>query len=170
MAVGRLEARKNFTFVVRALARIPDAALVIAGDGPARASLDRHAAEAGVRERVLLAGFRPDVREIVGAADVVVVPSRWEGLPLVALEALAAGRPLVAAAARWQHGFLTDEEDCLLVETDDAADLADALRRVLDDAGLAARLSANATRRAAAYTEEIAVDQYLRLYETLVSS
>lgn len=168
VAAGRLVAQKNFALVIQALAQIPDAALIIVGGGPERASLERHAVAAGVRERVVFPGFRPDARAIICAADAFIISSQWEGLPLVALEALAAGRPLVAVKARWQHAFLTDEEDCRLANPN-AGDLAAAVRRVLDDRALALRLSANATRRAAAFTEEMVVDQYLRLYHTLAS-
>ena len=170
VAAGRLVPQKNFAFALETLARIPGAALVIVGDGPERAALERQAIEAGVRNRLVLAGFRADVREIVAAADVFIMTSRWEGLPLVALEALAAGRPLVAARARWQGGFVTEGEDCLLVDAGDAGEFAAAVQRVFDDSALAARLSAHAAQRAAAYTEERTVDAYLRLYETLVSS
>lgn len=170
VAAGRLVARKNFTLAIQALTQIPEAALVIVGDGPDRDHLSRRAAEAGVRERVVLPGFRADVRQIIGAADAFIIPSQWEGLPLVALEALAAGRPLVAVRARWLNAVLADEEDCLLVDPDDPADLAAAVCRVLGDAVLASRLSLAAVRLAAGYTEEVAVKQYLQLYEALVSS
>lgn len=169
VAAGRLAAQKNFTLAIRALAHIPDAALVIVGDGPLRHQLVCDAAAAGVRDRVVLTGFRADYREIIGAADASIVSSQWEGLPMVALEALAAGRPLVAVKARWQHAVLAHEEDCLLVEANDPAALAAAVRRVLGDSALSSRLSNAAARLAASYTQEATVSQYLQLYETLVS-
>lgn len=170
LGAGRLVAQKRYALAIEALMHIPDTALLLLGDGPERAILEREARRRGVGERVVLAGFRPDVREMLGVADVLVIPSLWEGLPLVALEALAAGCPIVAAKAPWQHEFLTDGRDSLLVEPDDVSAFAAAVRRVLDDGALAAHLSANALRLASSYREESTVDGYLRLYDSVLSS
>jgi glycosyltransferase involved in cell wall biosynthesis len=170
VAVGRLAPQKNFALAIEALARVAGAALVIMGDGPDRGPLEQRAAALGVRDRLALPGFRADVREIVAAADAFILPSRWEGMPLVALEALAAGRPLVAARASWQAGFLSEGEDCLLADAGDPDQFAAAVRRVLDDSALAASLSAHAIQRAADYTEDRTVSAYLQLYDALGSS
>lgn len=169
VCAGRLVAQKNFALAVRALAEIPDAALVIMGDGPLRAQLEHEAAAAKVGDRVVLAGLRADAREVIGAADAVIITSRSEGLPLVALEALAAGRPIIATRGRWQYGLLAHEHDCLLVEPDDATALAAAVRRVLGEPGLAAGLGRAGLCVAASYTEEAMLKEYLQLYQALSS-
>lgn len=167
LAVGRLVSAKNQAIAVRALASVPDAVLVLVGEGPLRSRLEADAAAAGVGDRVRFAGFRSDARALMGAADVVVLPSRSEGLPLVALEAAAAGAPLVASAVRGLRELLTDGRDALLVPPGDPAALGDALTRVLREDGLAERLAEGGRRLALANSEERMVAAYLELYATL---
>jgi glycosyltransferase involved in cell wall biosynthesis len=169
LAVGRLVAQKNHEMAVRALPALPDAALVILGEGPLADELRRQALALGVADRLVLAGARPDARAVIGAADVVVLPSRWEGLPLVALETLAAGKPLVATAVRGIRELVADGEDALLVPPDDAAALAAALTRAIHEPGLAGRLAARARGTARRYTEEAMIEAYLRLYGELAA-
>ena len=164
VSVGRLVPAKNQGLAVRALAEVPGVALAIVGDGPLRDELEREAQAAGVADRVVLAGRRTDAREVVGAADAAVISSHAEGLPLAALEALAAGTPLVATAVRGLREILTDERTALLVPPDDAAALAAALRRVLADRSLAERLAEKGRQVAAANSEEAMVSAYLELY------
>ena len=104
VAAGRLVPVKNHALAIRAIADVPGAALAILGEGPLQAELERQATELGIADRVVLAGLRSDARAIMGAADAVVVSSVGEGLPLVALEALAARTPLVATSVRGDQG------------------------------------------------------------------
>jgi glycosyltransferase involved in cell wall biosynthesis len=104
------------------------------------------------------------VPALLAAADVVAVPSVWEGQPLIVQEALRAGRPLVASRAGGIPA-LTGEDAALLVPAGDAAALAAAVITVLDDPALAARLSAAAARRAAALpAEHDALDAAMAAY------
>jgi glycosyltransferase involved in cell wall biosynthesis len=170
VSVGRLVHAKNQALAVRALAHVPGAALAILGDGPLRDELEREARAAGVADRLVLAGLRADAREVIGAADAVVISSRAEGLPLVALETLAAGTPLIATGVRGLRELLTDGRDALLVAPDDADALAAALRRVLEDRAVAERLGAEGRRVAAANAEDAMVASYLALYETITAA
>jgi len=171
VGVGRLAAQKDFATLIRAAARwqrrrtVP--LLLIAGEGPLEAELRRQAAAAGVPVRFL--GLRRDVPALLAAADVVVVPSTWEGQPLIVQEALRAGRPLVATSAAGITG-LTGDDGALLVPPGDAEALAAAVIGLLDDPGAATRLAVAARARAARLpTETAAVDQVLRLYQRLRS-
>ncbi len=102
------------------------------------------------------------------AADVVVVPSLWDGQPLVVQEALRAGRPVVASRVGGIPD-LTGEDGALLVPPGDAAALAGAVLTVLDDPGVAARLSDAATERARKLPDaDDAVNSVLALYERLI--
>ena len=168
-AVGRLEPVKNHVLSIRALADVPGAWLAILGEGSLREELEREAAAAGVADRVRFAGLRPDARAIMGAADAVVISSHGEGLPLVALEALAARTPLVATSVRGIRELLTDGRDSLLVPDDDAAALAAALVRVLADRELATRLTEAGAELVAPYTEDRMVTAYLETYERLLA-
>jgi glycosyltransferase involved in cell wall biosynthesis len=147
---------------------VPNATLAIAGDGPLRPELERLAAESGVGDRVRFLGVRPDARALMGAADVVVMPSRWEGLPLAALETLASGTPLVATDVRGLRELVADGRDALLVPEDREA-LAGALRRLLDDPVLARRLGDGGRRVEGAGSDEQLIARYLKLYEKLAA-
>lgn len=167
LAVGRLAPQKGFTTLLAAAtswqSREPCPVLALAGAGPLDQMLRAEADAAGIRMRFL--GQRGDVPALLAAADVVVVPSRWEGQPLIVQEALRAGRPLVASRAGGIPG-LTGEDAAVLVPPGDAAALAAAVLTVLDDPGLAARLSEAARARAAALPgEATAVDAALALYQ-----
>lgn len=168
VAVGRLVPVKNHALAIEAIASVPGATLVIIGEGALRDELAQQAASLGIADRVVLTGLRADARAIMGAADAVVVPSVGEGLPLVALEALAAHTPVVATAVRGIRELLTHERDSLLVPAGDAAALAAALRRVLEDDVLAARLAQAGAELVAPYTETRMIESYLDLYEQLV--
>jgi glycosyltransferase involved in cell wall biosynthesis len=165
--VGRLAAQKGFGTLIQAAARwqrrpvVP--LLLIAGEGPLGTELRRQAAAAGVTVRFL--GPRSDVPALLAAADVVVVPSIWEGQPLIVQETLRAGRPLVATQAGG-IAELTGDDAALLVPPGDPGALAAAVTGLLDDPAAAARLAAAARARAALLpTEAAAVDQVLSLYQ-----
>ncbi len=165
--IGRLAAQKGFGTLIQAAARwqrrpvVP--LLLIAGEGPLGTELHRQAAAAGVAVRFL--GPRRDVPALLAAADVVVVPSIWEGQPLIVQETLRAGRPLVATRAGG-IAELTGDDAALLVPPGDPGALAAAVTRLLDDPAAAARLAAAARARAALLpSETAAVDQVLSLYQ-----
>jgi glycosyltransferase involved in cell wall biosynthesis len=164
VTVGRLTKVKNQALAVLALAAVPDATLIVAGEGPARPEVEAAARSAGVEDRVVLVGTRSDARALVGAADAVVLPSRSEGMPLAALEALAAGRPVVATSVRGLRELLVDGRTAILVPPDDPEALAAGVRRVLDDGALARSLGELGLQEAARYTEDAMVEAYLRMY------
>ncbi len=171
LAVGRLATQKGFGTLIQAAGqwqRRPAVPLVIiAGDGPLDAELRHQAGVAGVAVRFL--GPRRDVPALLGAADVVVVPSTWEGQPLIVQEALRAGRPLVATRVGG-IADLTGDDGAVLVPPGDPVALATAVTRILDDPEAAARLAAAARARAALLpTETAAVDQALGVYEAMTT-
>jgi glycosyltransferase involved in cell wall biosynthesis len=166
LAAGRLAPQKGFATLLASAAswqdREPCPVLALAGAGPLDQMLRAQADAGGIRMRFL--GQRGDVPALLAAADVVVVPSRWEGQPLIVQEALRAGRPLVAS----RTGGIPDltGDAAVLVPPGDVAALAAAVLAVLDDPGLAARLSEAARARAAALPgEDAAVDAALALYQ-----
>jgi glycosyltransferase involved in cell wall biosynthesis len=155
LAVGRHARQKGLDVLVEAAAAWrdldPAPLVVIAGDGPLTGELRAQAAELGVDVR--FPGRRDDVPALLRAAAVFVLPSRWEGQPLVLQEALRAGIPVVATLVGGVPG-LTGEDAAVLVPGADARALAAAVRSVLTDAPLAARLRAAAAVRAATLPSE----------------
>ena len=150
-AAGRLAPQKGFEVLLEAAAGWRDLEpmplVVIAGDGPLARNLRARATALGAAAVFL--GHRDDVPARLAGAAVFVLPSHWEGQPLVLQEALRAGVPIVATRAGGIPG-LAGEDAALLVPPDDAQALAAAVRSVLTDQALAARLRGAARARAAA--------------------
>lgn len=169
LGVGRLAPQKGFDTLLAAAAswrgRRPVPLVVIAGSGPLADDLARQARELEVDARFL--GARTDVAGLLAAADVFVLPSRWEGQPLILQEALRAGRPIVAADVGGVAD-LTGGDAALLVPADDPAALSRAVLTVLDDPELAGKLAAAASDRAAFLpTEADSAAAALGLYSQL---
>ncbi len=167
LAVGRLAAQKGFGTLLQAAARWrdlrPEPLVVIAGQGPLEAGLRAQAADLGLEVR--FAGQRGDVPALLASAAVFVLPSLWEGQPLILQEALRAGVPVVATRVGGTPD-LTGEDAALLVPPGDPARLAEAVRAVLTDEVLAARLRRAAASRAATLpTGDDAVDAALAEYQ-----
>ena len=121
LALGRLHANKAFDVLIRALPLLPGTHAIIAGDGPERAALETLARQQGVADRLHLPGWRHDTAALLAGADVLACPSRHEPLGNVVVEAFAARRPVVAAAAAGPRELIRPGEDGLLVPIEDAA-------------------------------------------------
>jgi len=172
LAVGRLAAQKGFGTLLEAAARWrdlrPEPVLVIVGEGPLEAELKAQAAAVGLT--VEFAGPRSDVPELLAAAAVFVMPSTWEGQPLVLQEALRVGAPIVATRVGGTPA-LTGEDAALLIPPGDPERLADAVRAVLTDPALAIRLRTAAADRAQALPGEAdAVAAAIAEYDTVRGS
>jgi glycosyltransferase involved in cell wall biosynthesis len=170
-SVGRLSAQKGHRYLIEAapaiLARVPQARIVLIGDGELRHALERLAEGLGVADRVLFVGYRPDATALMPAFDGLVLPSLWEGLSFVLLEALAAGVPAVVTRIPGME-MLADGETALIVPPHDADALAAAVVRLLTDRALAARLGeAGRALVVSRYDLTQQVRKVERLYETL---
>jgi glycosyltransferase involved in cell wall biosynthesis len=170
LALGRLHVKKGFDVLLQALVQVKDACLWIAGEGPLRAELEALANSLGVDRRVRFLGWRTDREALLAACDVCVMPSRYEPFGTVMIEAWAAQRPLIAAAAAGPKGLIRDGVDGLLVPIDDVGALGAAIDRVLADRGLAQALAAagHAVYQQR-YTEGAVVQQYLDFYRRIVA-
>jgi glycosyltransferase involved in cell wall biosynthesis len=140
LALSRLHAKKGLDILLQSLAELPDCVAWIAGDGPLESDLKSLAGHLGVAGRVRFLGWRTDRGALLEAADICVLPSRYEPFGTVMLEAWAAGTPLVAAASQGPAGLIEDGRNGLLVPIDDVASLTAAIRRVAFDSSLRARL------------------------------
>ena len=141
LGMGRLHESKAHDVSLAALVQIPDAFLWIAGAGPQEARLKAMAQALGVAPRVRFLGWRNDPSALYRAADVCVFPSRYEPLGNVVIQAWAHGLPVVAAASQGPAALIRDGEDGLLTPIDDADAFAAAVRRLLDEEGLAGGLA-----------------------------
>jgi glycosyltransferase involved in cell wall biosynthesis len=165
VGVGRLVDQKDWPTLIEAAQGLDGASVLVAGEGRLRPRLEALAARAGGRVRFV--GHVDDVAALLGLADCVVSASAWEGLPLALLEALSLGRPVVATAVDGVAGLLPPGAALLVGRSDRAATaraLAGAIRQVLDDPALAARLSAGAAEASQAWSPEAMLAGYRRAY------
>jgi glycogen(starch) synthase len=176
LCLGRLSPEKGFDLALTAFAAVvrqfPQARLAIAGNGPARMQLEQQAAMLGIRHRVDFLGWvRPgDVPSLINSASIVLMPSRQESLPLVALEAALMARPVVATRIGGLPEVVLHEQTGLLVDTEDAQALADAVSFLLRHPELAGNLGKTARNRVEQlFSWKSHVDSYDALYRKLIT-
>jgi glycosyltransferase involved in cell wall biosynthesis len=170
--VGRLTPIKRPTDLVRTIAAVDgDALLVVVGDGEGRAEAEQLASALHVAERCRFLGYRRDIGGWYGAFDAVLLSSANEGAPVVAIEALAAGRPVVATDAGGTRTVVDDGETGFLAPVGDVRALAAALDRLAGDPGLRARMGeVGARRMRERFSTERMVDDVERLYARILSA
>lgn len=170
-SVGRLEGQKApldlLAAFVPVAAEHPEAHLVYVGEGSWRGELEAAIARAGLGGRVHLVGLRRDVPELLRAFDVFALASRWEGLPRVFPQAMAAGLPIVATRVDGAPDAITPGENGWLVDVGDMAAMARYLRTLADDPALARRMGAAGRARVDEFAVERMVEELAELYTTL---
>lgn len=166
---GRLEAVKAPLAAVAAMSNLPansKARLSILGDGPLKTEVAESSANPTVRNRVRLLGFRTDSLAFIAHADCVMLPSLHEGLPFVALEALACGTPLIASRVGGLLEHLADRETVLFADPADPRTLASSILQLEDDDTLRSNLSrAGKDLIGSRLSAEAMVSAYVALYE-----
>lgn len=170
--VGRLAAQKAVDDLLSALDVLqhvrPDLRALIAGDGPLRERLEEHAASVGLRASVKFLGHREDVPQLLAASDLLVLPSLYEGLPNVVLEAMRFRKPVVATAAPGTTEVVADGVTGLLVPMRNPVELARAIRRVIEEPGLAQRLGeAGRARAESEFRAATMIERFAELYERI---
>jgi glycosyltransferase involved in cell wall biosynthesis len=169
LTAARLGRHKGHTYLIEAAKRLPRAAFLFVGEGPERAALEAQAREAGVGERVHFLGYRDDVPDLLAACDVFALPSLYEGLPLSVMEAMAAGKPVVASAIGGTDEAVVHGETGLLVPTRDPDALAEAIGACLSDREMARRFGEAGSKRARReFSAESMVQQITGLYDELL--
>jgi len=151
ICVGRLVAGKGQRFLIDAMpeivARFPTSVLLLVGEGPDRRSLEEHARAINTSAYVRFAGQRDDVPELLALSTIFVLPSFSEGIPLALIEAMAAGKPVVATAVSGNLDVVLDDRYGVLVPPRDARALATAICALLADGERAAAMAANGQAR-----------------------
>ncbi|HEY2839851.1 MAG TPA: glycosyltransferase [Pirellulales bacterium] len=171
--IGRLDPQKNLEWLIaqsqRWLPRAPGHDLLIVGDGPLRENLERLARHSQIAGRVHLVGWRAEIPNILAASDALVLPSLWEGMPNVVLEAMASGRPVLATDVEGVRELLGEDGTPQLVTPGDAAEWTTKLLALLNDLPLAAQTGArNRLRAERQFSPAAMVKAYTDLYLGLV--
>jgi glycosyltransferase involved in cell wall biosynthesis/ribosomal protein S18 acetylase RimI-like enzyme len=168
----RLAWDKGVQHLIEATALLPRDGgyrIVVAGDGSARAALEEMARARGVSDRIAFVGFREDVADLLCAADLIALPSLREGFSISLLEAMAAGKPIIASSIGSNRDVAAQADMALLVPPGDPAALANAIRDAAHDPERMAAVGANARSLFEAnYTEDRMLNAYHQLYLDLV--
>jgi glycosyltransferase involved in cell wall biosynthesis len=173
--IGRLCDVKGQRELIEALVQLPDARAVLVGadlerGGAFQVELEREANRLGVADRVVFAGAREDARDVLAEVDVLALPSWTEGLPLVVLEAMARHKPVVATPVGGTPEVVLDGETGLLVPPRDPDALAAALKRLLADGELRARMGEAGYRRVAErFSADRMTERVLEIYDEVLA-
>ncbi len=170
--IGRLDVQKGVDWLIGLLPSIFAAQnshdLLIVGSGPQEQALGRQAAKLGVAKRIHFAGLRTDIPAILAAIDLLVLPSRWEGMPNILLESMASGKPVVATDVEGVAELLGAENAGQIVPVDRPQAFSQQLLKLLADRQLAGDLGErNAARIRTHFSIEAMVAAYERLFESL---
>jgi glycosyltransferase involved in cell wall biosynthesis len=169
--VARFAHQKGLAILLEAAVRVKQAHFAVIGDGPLKPELQTRSQRLGLEGRFHFLGSRPHAGTLLPAFDLVAIPSISEGLPLVALEAMAASRPVVASRLGGLQEVIVEGENGLLVAPGEAEELARAISRLLQDSALSQRMGEAGRRRAReAFTLERMLQQTAALYQNLISS
>jgi glycosyltransferase involved in cell wall biosynthesis len=168
VSIGRLVEEKGHLDLLEAADALrrdfPSLVVLIVGEGPMRGVLEAEVGRRRLEGFVRLTGGRRDIPEILSTAEIFAMPSRYEGLPITLLEAMASGKPIVAADVPGIRGIVRDGKDALLVPARDPSALAKALSTLLADRGAATKLGEAARRRAAG---EFDIERHVRRVEEI---
>lgn len=174
LAVGRLDPQKGLHFLIEAardlVSRFPDVHFLLVGGGVQRSELVRQIAELELESRIHFCGWRADIPSVMKLGYGLALPSLWEGMPNVVLEAMAAGLPVVASAVEGVAELVVPEETGFLVAAQSVNELTIALSKLLSDPERAHRMGqAGQQRVASEYSWDRMAAAYARLYEQILS-
>lgn len=164
LAMARLHPVKGLDTGLRALAKVPDAVLWIAGEGPDKESLIKLAQDLGVSDRVRFLGWRTDRSALLDVCDAVLFPSRFEPFGGTFAQAWAAKRPLVTTASQGPAQYVTNDLNALMTDIDDVDALAAAMVRVINEPETRQKIVENGYQE---FQKQFKKDSVLQNYDTL---
>lgn len=174
LSTGRLAEQKGLEYLIRALPLLSGSGrsmqVLLAGDGPLRSELEALASSLGVEDRVQFLGFRDDIGDLLSAADLVALPSLWEGMSISLLEAMAAGKAVVTTTIGSNREVTGDGYAAMLVPPKDPSSLAHAIDALMADDVRRRELGTRAGRtQSERYGMDRMLDAYLDEYERLMN-
>jgi glycosyltransferase involved in cell wall biosynthesis len=173
--VGRLTLQKGQKYLIDAVSalreKIPQILLLIVGDGPMRGELENHIRALGADKNTILLGTRRDIPQLLSAMDIFVLPSVWEGLGTALIEAMAAGKAIIATDIPPFREIINTEKIGILVPARNSSAIASSIELLLGNKSFAGTLGNNAQERAYSdFNITTTVDKYTNLYEDILSN
>ncbi len=171
--VGRITRQKNWASLLSALPLIKsqyDWTLTICGDGEDREQLLDAAKRAGIIGRIKLLGFRPDVYEIMRTSDVLVMPSFYEGMPNVLLEAMSVGLPCIVSDIPENRAIMGGKQCALFANPDSHQDLADAINKFIENPQIVREMVRMGQIIASTFSPQVMANRYLEFYKSMLQS
>jgi glycosyltransferase involved in cell wall biosynthesis len=174
LSVGRLAEEKGHRYLIKAARRVvatyPRIHFLLAGEGELREGLQALADKTGCSNRIHFLGLRNDVPDLMAVADLFVLPSLSEAMPMALLEAMAAGVPIVATAVQGIEQVVTSHETGLIVPPGDSSRLADAIKLILTHPERARRMGRSAQQYVTDnYSAAKQASEYLALYRAVLT-
>ncbi len=173
-AIGRLVWEKGFEYLIKCLRDVlkeqTEVKAMFVGDGPLRKNLEVLSSQLGIEDKTIFAGFRSDIKEILSAIDILVIPSLLEGFPMVTLEAMAMAKPIIATHIGGITEQISDGVEGVLVPPRDADALAKAIKKVIENKELAHSLGSAARKRVEKeFTVEKMIIETEKVYQSLIT-
>lgn len=174
LTIGRLDPQKGLSTLIEAAARLapkfPNTHFLLVGEGPQRPQLEQLIRDKALVGRVHLAGWRPDIPEVLAAGTALILSSLWEGMPNVILEAMASGLPVVATRVEGTSELIIDGRTGLLVPPQSPPELVTAIETILSTSVQARTMGQSGRERAAAeFSWDKMVSRYCELYSSLLN-
>lgn len=169
-SIGELDDNKNHITVIKALATLgrKDFKYVVCGVGPNKDMLLAEAECTGLKENVILAGYRSDIPDVLNAADIFVFPSLHEGMPVSALEAMACGLPIICSEIRGNVDIIREGDNGYLFQPSDVETLARKLEYLLDDAEKRKVMGLKNKENVKDFSLESVTEELTRIYKSVL--
>jgi glycosyltransferase involved in cell wall biosynthesis len=173
--IGRLTLQKGQKYLIDAVStlreKFPQIVLLIVGDGPLRGELENYIRTLGIDRNIILLGTRRDIPPLLSAMDIFVLPSLWEGLGTALIEAMAAGKPIIATDIPAIREIINSEKVGILVPAKDSKAIASSVELLLDNKTLAETIGNSAKKRAFSHFNlDNTVQRYTSLFEDILKS
>lgn len=169
--IGRFSEQKNHRGLLAAFSKIhsifPNSILQLIGDGSGRTAMEEYAKSLGIRDDVQFLGLQSDVYPFLSQADIFLLPSFYEGIPITVIEAMGSGIPIVATAVGGIPDMLEDNMNALLTDTDTESIVA-ACIKILNSKALRERLGQNALSASSRFSADFMSAQYCKIYNGLI--
>lgn len=169
-SIGELDDNKNHITVIKALATLgrKDFKYVVCGVGPNKDMLLAEAEHMGLKENVILAGYRSDIPDVLNAADIFVFPSFHEGMPVSALEAMVCGLPIICSEIRGNVDIIREGDNGYLFQPSDVETLARKLEYLLDDAEKRKIMGLKNKENVKDFSLESVTEELIRIYKSVL--